>query len=262
MVDPPHPIRSWPRAHRPAVTPAGPIRVVVACVVTTLSLLFGGTHQAAAQDGQPPSGDGRPTGNSVAPSPAPSSGGGFLVVEPADDYRSIDAMISGARRSIDVTMYELADSTVVGPSPPIAGAWPCGSCSTGPIEVECEPTCAHRLGGGRGGCPSASASVIFHLKTVTVDRLTSAVLTGNLTPRHYPTTRDFILFDRDSAAVSAIESTFARDWEGSDGEGRILQAGLCGAPALPLPCWPSSTMPTDHWCWRTRRCTPCPSSRR
>jgi phosphatidylserine/phosphatidylglycerophosphate/cardiolipin synthase-like enzyme len=58
----------------------------------------------------------------------------------------------------------------------------------------------------------APAAVIFHQKTLTVDGSTSAVLTGNLTSRYYPTTRDFVVVDHNSAAVAAIESTFADDW--------------------------------------------------
>jgi cardiolipin synthase A/B len=61
----------------------------------------------------------------------------------------------------------------------------------------------------------ANDSEIFHQKTITVDGDESAVMTGNLTPQYYATTRDFVVMDRQPPDVAAIESAFATDWSGS-----------------------------------------------
>jgi cardiolipin synthase A/B len=61
----------------------------------------------------------------------------------------------------------------------------------------------------------ANDSEIFHQKTITVDGATSAVMTGNLMPQDYATTRDFVVMDSQAADVAVIESTFATDWSGA-----------------------------------------------
>jgi phosphatidylserine/phosphatidylglycerophosphate/cardiolipin synthase-like enzyme len=73
-------------------------------------------------------------------------------------------------------------------------------------------------------------SVILHQKTLTVDGAVTAVLTGNLTSRYYPTTRDFVVLDRDPAAVAAVESVFAQDWSGAPVTGGPTIAGLVWSP--------------------------------
>ncbi len=55
-------------------------------------------------------------------------------------------------------------------------------------------------------------SEIFHQKTITVDGAESAVMTGNMTPQYYATTRDFVVMDSQAPDVAAIESVFATDW--------------------------------------------------
>ena len=61
----------------------------------------------------------------------------------------------------------------------------------------------------------ANDSEIFHQKTITVDGAESAIMTGNLTPQYYATTRDFVVMDSQAADVAAIESVFATDWSGA-----------------------------------------------
>ena len=61
----------------------------------------------------------------------------------------------------------------------------------------------------------ANDSEIFHQKTITVDGDESAIMTGNLTPQYYATTRDFVVMDSQPADVAAIETVFARDWAGA-----------------------------------------------
>jgi phosphatidylserine/phosphatidylglycerophosphate/cardiolipin synthase-like enzyme len=58
-------------------------------------------------------------------------------------------------------------------------------------------------------------SEIFHQKTITVDGDESAIMTGNLTPQYYATTRDVVVMDSQAPDVAAIESVFATDWSGA-----------------------------------------------
>jgi phosphatidylserine/phosphatidylglycerophosphate/cardiolipin synthase-like enzyme len=48
----------------------------------------------------------------MGPATAHPGGALSLITEPEDGYHSIDQLISGARRIIDLTMYELADDQI------------------------------------------------------------------------------------------------------------------------------------------------------
>jgi len=49
-------------------------------------------------------------------------------------------------------------------------------------------------------------------KTLTIDRGTSVIMTGNLVSRDYPGTRDFAVIDTGTADVAAIVATFDADF--------------------------------------------------
>ena len=151
-----------------------------------------------------------------------------LMVEPEDGMAGLYNFMASAQRSIDMTMYELSDAT--------AEKILITDHQKG---VMVRVLLDHRYSGGSvnaaayatlsaAGVPVAWAndSEIFHQKTITVDGTESAIMTGNLTPQYYPTTRDFVVMDRQAADVSAIETTFGSDWAGASpspgGEGADL----------------------------------------
>jgi phosphatidylserine/phosphatidylglycerophosphate/cardiolipin synthase-like enzyme len=53
---------------------------------------------------------------------------------------------------------------------------------------------------------------VTHQKTITVDQTTSAIMTLNLTPNYYSTSRDFAVITNDAVDVAAIETTFNADF--------------------------------------------------
>jgi cardiolipin synthase A/B len=125
--------------------------------------------------------------------------------------------MSSARQSLDMTMYELSD--------PMAEQILIADHDKG---VRVRVLLDHDYSGGSvnqsaystlsaAGVPVAWAndSEIFHQKTITVDAAASAIMTGNLTPQYYATTRDFVVMDGQPADVAAIESVFASDWSGT-----------------------------------------------
>jgi cardiolipin synthase len=141
---------------------------------------------------------------------------GPLLVEPEDGYHSVDAFIASAKRSVDMTMYELADPTVETELVAAAGRG---------VDVrvlldrpysgaEVNRAAYARLASGGVHVAWSSGGQIVHQKSITVDHSTSLIMTGNLTARYYATTRDFGLFDSRPADVAAIESTFAVDFAG------------------------------------------------
>jgi phosphatidylserine/phosphatidylglycerophosphate/cardiolipin synthase-like enzyme len=155
-----------------------------------------------------------------------------LVTEPGDRYQSVDQLVSGARRSIELTMYELADERIEGL---LVAAHRRGVSVRVLLDQAYHGADVNQAAAARlttAGIPvrRMKDTVILHQKTLTVDAAVSAVLTGNLTSWYYPTTRDFVVLDRDPAAVAAVESVFARDWSGAPVTGGPTVAGLVWSP--------------------------------
>jgi cardiolipin synthase A/B len=150
---------------------------------------------------------------------------------------TLDTFMASARRSLDMTMYELSD--------PATDQILIADHQRG---VQVRVLLDHDYSGASlnqaaysalssAGVPVAwtNDSEIFHQKTITVDGAESAVMTGNLTPQYYATTRDFVVMDSQPADVVAIESAFASDWSGA--------VPSTGAPGVDLVWSPGSQPP-------------------
>ena len=105
----------------------------------------------------------------------------------------------------------------------------------------------------------ANDSEIFHQKTITVDGSESAIMTGNLTPQYYATTRDFVVIDRQPADTAAIEKVFASDWAGAAPSAAPAGGDLVWSPGSESRSSPSSIPRPAASCSRTRRWTQLPS---
>ncbi|HUY66285.1 MAG TPA: phospholipase D-like domain-containing protein [Acidimicrobiales bacterium] len=170
----------------------------------------------------------------VGPDPTASGAGHALAlrVEPGDGYRSVDLMIAGARRTVDMSMYELADART---QALLIAAARRGVSVRVLLDRAYHGASVNQAAFAqlrRSGVPVrwAPERTLLHQKTVTTDGTASAILTGNLTSRHYRTTRDFTVIDRDPAAVSAMESVFAGDWRGQPVRTVPAVAGLVWSP--------------------------------
>jgi cardiolipin synthase len=171
----------------------------------------------------------------VTPKPITTAPAGLsLLVEPQAGMTPLYDFMSSARRSLDMTMYELSDTA--------AEQILIADHRRG---VRVRVLLDHDYSGGSvnqaaystlssAGVPVAWAndSEIFHQKTITVDGAESAMMTGNLTPQYYATTRDFVVLDGQAADVAGIESAFATDWSGA--------APSAGPPGVDLVWSPGS----------------------
>ncbi len=132
----------------------------------------------------------------------PSSGIGFL-----------DRAVMGARHSIDLSMYELADPTLERDLVARAAA-----------GVDVQVLLDSDFNGARDNAASfallhargvhvtwASPKRIFHAKYLVVDGHVAYIGTGNLASRDYATTRDFWVEDASASDVHAIAATFSND---------------------------------------------------
>lgn len=137
-----------------------------------------------------------------------------LVQEPEDGYSAVIGLIGTANRSVRVTMYELTDPVAV---KALVDAHLRGVDTRVILDAafrgERSNAQTYRdLSAAGVNVKWAPNGVIYHQKTITVDDTTSAVGTGNLTPRYYATSRDAWVIDTNPVDVAAIGATFDSDF--------------------------------------------------
>jgi cardiolipin synthase A/B len=138
-----------------------------------------------------------------------------LLTEPGSGIGPIYKLITGARHSVDLTMYELAD--------PTAEADLAADAARGVdvrvlldrhLEKARNTSAYNYLNAHRVHVRWAPAGTTYHQKTLTVDNATSVVMTLNLVASDYAGTRDFAVIDTGRADVAAIAATFNADFAG------------------------------------------------
>jgi len=154
-----------------------------------------------------------------------------LVSEPAAGSAPFTSMIAGARRSIELTMYELTDPVVERALAAAAGRGVnvrvlLNGGYYSERETTNRPARTYLTARGVHVRYSPSYFALTHQKTLTVDGHESAIMTLNF-DGEYSTTRDFAILDSRPADVRAIVATFDADYAGhrttpSPGSGDLL----------------------------------------
>ena len=138
---------------------------------------------------------------------------GPLIIEPGAGFSPVYDLIDGARHSIDVTMYEFADTTA---EHDLAAAAKRG-VQVRVILDEREKSInssafSYFRSHGVKVVWSWSRFTYTHQKTLVIDGSKAVVMTANLTSEYYPTSRDFLVVDSDRADVAAITAVFQADF--------------------------------------------------
>jgi phosphatidylserine/phosphatidylglycerophosphate/cardiolipin synthase-like enzyme len=138
-----------------------------------------------------------------------------LLVFPGS-HQPIYDFVNAARHSIELTMYELDDTTM---QADLVAAAQRGvqvrvilDGRVGPGSKYYQPGYDQLKAGGVDVVWSNPAYYYTHQKTLTVDGRESLIMTGNLDSYYYDSDRDYALFDTDPADVRAIEQTFDADF--------------------------------------------------
>src|SRR5450756_358781 len=156
---------------------------------------------------------GQPGTSAVPARPAVGSGALRLLIEPAAGVGAIDRLITGARSSVDLTMYELRDTTA---EDDLASAAKRGVDVRVILDSHLERSrntatydflIAHHV-----HVTWAPSGTTYHQKTLTIDGKTSVIMTLNMVSEDYPSTRDFAVIDTDRADIAAIVATFNADF--------------------------------------------------
>lgn len=161
----------------------------------------------------------------------PTSAVSGVWTEPTAGYGFLDAAISNARTSIDLSMYELSDSTIEQDLVNRAEAGTdvrviLNSAYEGSSE---NAAAASTLTAGSVHVVWAPSSQIFHAKYLVVDGTAAYIGTGNFVTSDYSSTRDFWVKDTNTGDVRAIESTFDADFA-HDGTAPRHSGGLVWSP--------------------------------
>ena len=138
-----------------------------------------------------------------------------LITEPDQGFTPVYNFINTATKTLDMTMYELVDTTVTKDLAALAKKGVTVRVILDQnLEMESNTTAYNYL--NANGCQAVWANPTYHAthqKTITVDGTTSLILTANLTSRYYSSTRDFAITDNDAKDVAEIETVFNADFK-------------------------------------------------
>jgi len=148
------------------------------------------------------------------PAPAPAGSGALSVlVEPKNGVSAIYKLITGAKSSVDLTMYELKDTTAEND---LAADAKRGVdvrvILDSHLEKSRNTATYDFLSSHKVHVTWADAGTTYHQKTLTVDGKTSVIMTLNMVSEDYAGTRDFAVIDTSHADVAAIVATFNADF--------------------------------------------------
>ena len=174
---------------------------------------------------------------SLAGSPALASYRGALSPvarvwsEPTAGYDFLDAAVLHARRSIDLSLYELSDPTMERDLIARARA---GVVVRVLLNADYDgryenAAAATTLAAGSVHVAWADPGTIFHAKYALIDDDVAYVGTGNLVESDYPSTRDFWVEDTRPSDDAAIASTFDADFNHRDAA-PVEAGGLLWSP--------------------------------
>jgi len=153
----------------------------------------------------------------TAARPAAGSGPLRLIIEPGAGMSPIYALLSSARHTLDMVMYELSDNRA---EEDLAADAARGVKVRVILDRHYEesandPALSYLSAHGVVVHWAGSRFDLTHEKSFVVDRTSAVVMTLNLTERYYASTRDVAVVDTEPGDISAIESAFDTDW--SDG---------------------------------------------
>ena len=144
---------------------------------------------------------------------AHAAGTDSLLILPDQGETAIYNFINSATSSIDMTMYELRDTTVTTDLVNREKAGVNVRVILDGKETSVNNAAFNALqAGGVSVTFSSTAFTFTHQKTITVDNKESFISTGNLDTMFYSTSRDYGIFDTDPADVAAVVQVFNADF--------------------------------------------------
>jgi len=140
-----------------------------------------------------------------------------LIKEPQAGYQPIYDFISSAKKTVDMTMYELSDPKAQAALVAVAKRgvavrvlFDSDTAPGGGKEVN--QAAYNDLKANGVSVKWAWSGVLWHQKSIVRDGNAVAVMTCNLYASYYPVLRDFAVIMNNPATVSGVEATFNTDF--------------------------------------------------
>jgi predicted component of type VI protein secretion system len=145
--------------------------------------------------------------------PARAASDFSLVILPDQGENAIYNFVNSATSSVNVTIYELNDTTLVNDLVAREKAGVDVRVILDQAEKSYNTAAYNALtAGGVGVVWSSTAFTYTHQKTITVNDDESYISTGNFDTAYYATSRDYGVFDTDANDVAAIVAVFNADY--------------------------------------------------
>jgi hypothetical protein len=145
--------------------------------------------------------------------PARAASDSSLVILPDQGENAIYNFVNSATSSVNVTIYELNDTTLVNDLVAREKAGVDVRVILDQAEKSYNTAAYNALtAGGVGVVWSSTAFTYTHQKTITVNHDESYISTGNFDTAYYATSRDYGVFDTDADDVAAIVAVFNADY--------------------------------------------------
>lgn len=165
---------------------------------------------------------------------APAATGYSLLTQPDSGRTPILNLINGAQSSINLTIYEIEDPQII--SALIAAVQRGVTVRVLYNYYSFQhfghdpnaPFVAQLKAGGVQTKPAPQTFLITHQKTFTIDDRAAIIMTFNLTPNYFSSTRDFGIITGDSGQVAEIVKVFEADWAGKPVS--VSQSALVWSP--------------------------------
>lgn len=149
----------------------------------------------------------------LAAPPASAAATYTLQTFPDQGFSSVYSLINGAQTSINMTMYELTDTTAEKDLTAAAARGVNVRVILDQKEKSTNQTAFNTLqSGGVNVVWSSTAYTFTHQKTIVVDGTTADILTANLTSKFYSTSRDFGIITSNLTDIAAITKVFNADF--------------------------------------------------
>ncbi|HTU72565.1 MAG TPA: putative Ig domain-containing protein [Trebonia sp.] len=145
--------------------------------------------------------------------PAHAASSLSLVILPDQGENAIYNLVNSATSSVNVTIYELKDTTLVNDLVAKEKAGVTVRVILDQAQQSYDSAAYSALtAGGVGVVWSSTAFTYTHQKTITVDGDESYISTGNFDTTYYATSRDYGVFDTNASDVAAITAVFNADY--------------------------------------------------
>ena len=174
----------------------------------------------------------------------------YVIPESDNSVTPLYALVNGAQKTIDMTMYALEDTTFTAD---LVAACKRGVTVRVILDQNSEKsgnTSAFNSLNAQTNCSAVWANKAFsvtHEKSIMIDGTIDVVMSLNLQSQYYSTTRDYALVDNDSNDYAADEATFAMDYAAGTTSGGTVGASDFSYPPGPGTdlVWSPTTASTD-----------------